>query len=137
MLKFLSTLTKLAGYDVIVMEKLKEQYPERFDDYTVSDNDWFNDTIKSKNHIFICLDTNSLIFNLKDENNKGCDLKAILSALIELVYFNEQLYVDNRGEEINLKIIDKSQQVNNNLILAFKHLKELDELKSKHEEPVK
>lgn len=109
MLEYLDGLTKLSGYDV-----------------SVDDSESFD---------FIHIDTkiNAIMFELKSEHKKGCDLKAMICAIIEMIYAQEITYEGFR-EEIHEKLRDKSRQVTSHLSFAFKHLKELEELKEDLEE---
>lgn len=129
MLEMLKGLTRLAGSDVIIMDELREKYPIRFTETGAMDYKWFEETIRPNNHIYIRLDKNSIAFTLKKDDQKGCELRALIGAVIELVYAQEQVFV-GYNDEMHLKLKDKSKQATNNLLLAFKHLKELERLRT-------
>lgn len=133
MLKLIEGLTRLSGYDVVIMDKLREKYPERFNKAGGMDYNWFESTVRPFNHIYIRYDVNSISFTLKTENKDGCDLKAMIAAVVELVYANEKAY-EAFNEEMKKKLTDKSKQVTNNLLFAFKHLKELERLRTVSED---
>ncbi len=133
MLKLIAGITRLAGFDVVNMDRLRELHPERFTKSGGMDYEWFESTVRPFNHIYIRQDVNSISFTLKQENKDGCDLRALICAVLELVYANEKTYkaCDEKTQE---KLLEKSKQVTNNLLFAFKHLKELERLRTVSED---
>lgn len=122
MLELIDGISKLSGYDVIVMDELKEKYPDRFNSYGGMDYKWFEKEIRDKNFIYVRKDVNSIAFSLKNEKRNGADLSAVISFLIEMIHA-EKLKNDDEQK------IEKYNKILDNLLFSFKHLKELREVK--------
>lgn len=84
-LETLKGVKKLGGFDVVVMDELREQYPERFTETGAMDHKWFEETIRPKNFVYIRNDKNSLAFTIqngpvKEVGVNGCQVSTIISA---------------------------------------------------------
>ena len=84
-LNSLKDIQKIGGYDVLVMDDLREQFPERFTETGAMDNKWFEETIRPTNFIYVRNDKNSLSFTLqngpvKENGVNGCQVDTIIYA---------------------------------------------------------
>lgn len=131
MLELIKGLTKLAGNDVVVMDELRDKFPDKFNPSGGMDYKWFEKEIRPYNHIYIRQDVNSISFTLKKGELKGCDLNAVISAVIEMIHASSLKYPPEAAEKKDIEIKDKYKQVLDNLLFAFKHLKELREMEGK------
>jgi hypothetical protein len=84
-LEILDGLEELGGFKVIVMDDLKEKYPERFNASGQMDYEWFEKEIRPKNFIYIRKDKNSIAFTLKGSNNDGCHAISLLYASLAML----------------------------------------------------
>lgn len=90
MLDQLKDVKHFNGTPVVIMDKLREQYPERFTETGAMDNKWFEETIRPKNFIYIREDKNSLAFTLqkgpiKEVGVNGCQVTEIIAAARDIL----------------------------------------------------
>lgn len=84
-LETLKDVKKLGTFDVIVMDKLREQFPEKFNESGAMDYSWFEKDIRPKNFIYVRNDVNSLSFTLqngpiKEVGVNGCQVNEVIEA---------------------------------------------------------
>jgi len=84
-LETLKGVKKLGGFDVVVMDELRAQYPERFTETGAMDHKWFEETIRPKNFVYVRNDKNSLAFTLqngpvKEVGVNGAQVDTIIEA---------------------------------------------------------
>lgn len=84
-LKTLEGVKKIGGFDVVVMDELREQYPDKFNPSGAMDYTWFEQDIRPKNFIYVRNDKNSLAFTLQDGPIKevgvnGCQVDTVIAA---------------------------------------------------------
>ena len=89
-LKKFSNLKKADGFDVIIMDELREKYPEKFNESGGMDYKWFEEEIRPNNFIYIRQDKNSLSFTLQRGNPKefgvnGCSVRAVIEMSRNLI----------------------------------------------------
>lgn len=90
-LETLKGVTEINGEKIIVMDELREQYPERFTETGAMDNKWFEETIRPNAFIYVRNDKNSLAFTIqngpiKEVGKNGCqvvDVIAVAKRMIE------------------------------------------------------
>lgn len=90
-LETLKGVTEINGEKIIVMDELREQYPERFTETGAMDNKWFEETIRPNAFIYVRNDKNSLAFTIqngpiKEFGKNGCqvvDIIAVAKRMIE------------------------------------------------------
>ena len=75
----------IGGYDVVVMDELREKYPEKFNESGAMDYKWFEKEIRPTNHIYVRHDVNSLSFTIqngpiKENGVNGCQVDTIIEA---------------------------------------------------------
>jgi len=84
-LKTLENVEQIGGYPVVVMDKLREQYPEKFNESGAMDYTWFEKEIRPHNFIYIRHDVNSISFTLQNRpiaevGINGCQVETIIEA---------------------------------------------------------
>lgn len=83
-------LTKLDEEEVVIMDLLKEQYPDKFNESGQLDYKWFEEHIRPNKFVYIRRDVNSVAFTLqKEPENKvgknGCSTATIIRFAITLL----------------------------------------------------
>ena len=76
---------RIGGFDAIVMDELREKYPEKFHESGQMNWEWFEKEIRPNNFIYIRKDKNSISFTLQDGPIKevgvnGCQVDTIIHA---------------------------------------------------------
>lgn len=64
-LETLRGVTEIGGYPIIVMDELREKYPEKFNENGAMDYKWFEAEIRPFHFIYIRNDVNSISFTLQ------------------------------------------------------------------------
>lgn len=83
-LETLKGVEKIDGFDVVVMDELREKYPEKFNESGAMDYKWFESEIRPKNFIYIRHDVNSISFTIqngptKENGINGCQVDTIIA----------------------------------------------------------
>ncbi len=95
-LETLKGVTEIGGFGVVVMDELREKYPERFNESGAMDYGWFEKDIRPTNFIYVRNDKNSLSFTLqngpvKEVGVNGCQVDTIIeTAKVILSGLNKQ-----------------------------------------------
>lgn len=76
---------KIGGFNVVVMDELREKYPEKFNESGSMNYHWFESEIRPTNFIYVRHDKNSLSFTLQDGPIKergvnGCQVDTVIEA---------------------------------------------------------
>lgn len=84
-LETLKGIHVIGGFDLVVMDELREKYPEKFNESGAMDWHWFEKDIRPKNFIYVRHDKNSLSFTLqqgpiKEVGVTGCQVDTIIEA---------------------------------------------------------
>lgn len=84
-LETLKQTTKLGKFDVVVMDDLREKFPEKFNPSGAMDWEWFESEIRPNNFVYIRHDKNSLSFTLqngpvKENGVNGCQVDTVIEA---------------------------------------------------------
>ena len=84
-LETLKGVEKIDGFDVVVMDDLREKFPEKFNESGAMDWQWFEKDIRPNHFIYVRQDKNSLSFTLQDgpvkENGiNGCQVDTVIEA---------------------------------------------------------
>lgn len=90
-LETLKNVTEINGQKVIVMDELREKFPERFTETGAMDHKWFEETIRPNAFIYVRHDKNSVSFTIqngpiKEVGRNGCqvvDMIAVAKHMIE------------------------------------------------------
>ena len=84
-LETLKGITEIGGFGVVVMDELREKYPEKFNASGAMDYGWFEADIRPKNFIYVRNDKNSISFTIqngpiKENGVNGCQVDTIIEA---------------------------------------------------------
>jgi hypothetical protein len=84
-LETLKDVKEIGGFNVLVMDELRETMPELFNESGGMDWKYFEENIRPKNFIYVRNDKNSLSFTIQDEPVKeagvnGCQVDTIIEA---------------------------------------------------------
>jgi len=84
-LETLKGVKEINGHKVIIMDELREQYPDKFNESGSMDYKWFEKEIRPHHHIYVRNDVNSLSFTIqngpiKENGHNGCQVDEIISA---------------------------------------------------------
>ena len=89
-LETLKGVTEINGEKVIVMDDLRKQFPEKFNESGAMDYKWFESEIRPNNFIYVRHDVNSLSFTIqngpiKEVGKNGCQVEDIIAAAKTIV----------------------------------------------------
>lgn len=96
-LRIFKDVKKVGEFEVVVMDELREKYPEKFNESGSMDYKWFEEHIRPKNFVYVRNDKNSLSFTIQDgpvseKGVNGCQVDTLIeSAKIILESFNKEL----------------------------------------------
>lgn len=84
-LETLKNVTSIDGFKVVVMDELREKYPEKFNESGSMDYKWFEAEIRPDNFIYVRHDVNSISFTIqngpiKENGVNGCQVDTIIAA---------------------------------------------------------
>ena len=89
-LETMKGVKEINGEKIIVMDELREQFPERFTDTGAMDHKWFEETIRPNAFIYVRHDKNSLAFTIqngpiKEVGKNGCQVEDIIAVSKHMV----------------------------------------------------
>jgi len=84
-LETLKDITEIGGYDVVVMDNLREKFPEKFNESGAMDWEWFEKEIRPNRFIYLRHDKNSISFTIqngpvKEKGSNGCQVDTLIEA---------------------------------------------------------
>lgn len=84
-LETMNGVDKIGGFNVVFMDLLRAEYPEKFNASGAMDYAWFEKEVRPKNFIYVRNDVNSLSFTLqngpvKEAGVNGCQVDTIIEA---------------------------------------------------------
>ena len=79
----LKNITQIGNFDVVVMDELRDKYPEKFNAAGGMDYKWFEKEIRPKNFIYVRHDVNSVAFTIqkgpvKETGINGCQIDTVI-----------------------------------------------------------
>ena len=82
-LETLKGIKEIGGFKVVVMDELREQFPDKFNESGSMDYKWFEKDIRPNHFIYIRHDVNSISFTLqngpiKEHGVNGCQVDTIV-----------------------------------------------------------
>lgn len=116
-LETLKGVEKIDGFSVVVMDELREIYPERFNEAGGMDYEWFEREVRPKHFIYVRHDKNSISFTIqngpiKEAGVNGCQVDTMVAAARVIV------------EGLNGKFpCDENERVLHHLGEALRYLK--------------
>ena len=89
-LETLKDVKEIGGFPVVVMDKLREQYPEKFNESGSMDYNWFETEIRPNHFIYIRHDVNSISFTIQNKPIKevgvnGCQVDTLIHAALLII----------------------------------------------------
>ena len=89
-LETLKNIEEIGGFKVVVMDELREIFPDKFNESGSMDYKWFEEELRPNNFIYIRNDKNSISFTLqngpiKENGINGCQVDTIIAAAKEIV----------------------------------------------------
>jgi hypothetical protein len=83
-LETLKNVNVIGGFNVVVMDELREKYPEKFNEGSM-DYKWFEKEIRPNNFVYVRNDVNSISFTIqngpiKEVGVNGCQVDTIIEA---------------------------------------------------------
>lgn len=83
-LETLKGLKKINGETIVVMDELREQFPEKFNESGSMDYKWFEKDVRPHNFIYVRNDVNSLSFTIqngpiKEVGKNGCQVVDVIA----------------------------------------------------------
>lgn len=84
-LETLKGIKKIGGFDIVVMDELREKYPEKFNESGSMDYKWFEKDIRPNNFVYVRNDKNSISFTIqngpiKENGINGCQVDTLIEA---------------------------------------------------------
>jgi hypothetical protein len=92
----LKGIKSIDGFEVVTMDELREQYPEKFNESGAMDYKWFESEIRPNRFIYVRHDVNSISFTLqngpvKENGVNGCQVDTIIATAKAILQgLNEQ-----------------------------------------------
>ena len=82
-LETLKGIEEIGGYKVIVMDDLREKYPDKFEESGQMNWVWFEKEVRPNNFIYVRQDKNSLSFTIqngpiKENGVNGCQIDTVI-----------------------------------------------------------
>lgn len=97
MLNSIKDLKEINGKPILVMDELREKYPEKFNELGSMDYKWFEENIRPNYNIYVRHDVDSISFNMLTKPvSEGGDLNrcqwsdVVTMGLEMLKYFNDK-----------------------------------------------
>ena len=89
-LETLKGLEEIDGVRIVVMDELREKYPEKFNESGAMDYKWFEKEIRPTNFIYVRHDKNSLSFTIqngpiKENGLNGCQVDSIIKVAKKII----------------------------------------------------
>lgn len=105
-LETLKGIEQIGKFSVVVMDELREKYPERFNEKGGMDYKWFEAEIRPKNFIYVRHDVNSIAFTIqrgpiKENGVNGCQVDTVIEAAKLIIEkLNEKFPCDENARAI-------------------------------------
>lgn len=98
---------EIGGFKIVVMDELREKYPEKFNESGSMDYKWFESEIRPNNFIYVRNDVNSISFTIQNKPIKevgvnGCQVDTIIeTAQIMIKELNKKFPCWENKQAIN------------------------------------
>lgn len=84
-LETLRGVKKIGGFGVVVMDELREQHPEKFNESGAMDWAWFEKEVRPSHFVYVRHDKNSLSFTIQNgpvgsAGVNGCQVDTVIEA---------------------------------------------------------
>lgn len=84
-LETLKGVKKIGGFNVVVMDDLRTEHPDKFNESGAMDYKWFEKDVRPHNFVYVRHDVNSLSFTIqngpiKEHGVNGCQVDTVIEA---------------------------------------------------------
>ncbi len=84
-LETLKGVQEIGGFKVVVMDDLRKQFPEKFNESGSMDYKWFESEIRPNSFVYVRHDVNSISFTIqngpvKEQGVNGCQVDTLIEA---------------------------------------------------------
>jgi len=84
-LETLKGVRQIGGFPVVIMDELREKYPDKFNESGAMDYEWFEKDVRPHNFVYVRHDVNSLSFTIqngpvKEVGVNGCQVDTVIAA---------------------------------------------------------
>ena len=84
-LETLKGVEEIGGFKVVIMDELREKFPDKFNESGAMDYKWFEKDIRPYSFVFVRNDVNSIAFTIqngpvKENGVNGCQVDTIIEA---------------------------------------------------------
>nr|BDT27282.1 hypothetical protein BHI3_07480 [Bacteriovorax sp. HI3] len=89
-LETMKGVKEINGQKIVIMDDLREEFPEKFTETGAMDHKWFEETIRPNSFIYVRHDKNSLSFTLqngpiKEVGENGCQVEDVIAVAKHIV----------------------------------------------------
>ena len=89
-LETMKGIKEINGEKVVVMDELREEFPERFTETGAMDHQWFEKEIRPNSFIYVRHDKNSLSFTLqngpiREAGKNGCQVTDVIAVAKHII----------------------------------------------------
>lgn len=84
-LETMKGVKRIGGFNVVIMDELREKFPEKFNESGAMDWKWFEKDVRPYNFVYVRHDVNSLSFTLQngpvsEGGVNGCQVDTLIAA---------------------------------------------------------
>lgn len=84
-LETLKGVKNIGGFNLVIMDELREKFPDKFNESGAMDYKWFEKDVRPHNFIYVRNDVNSLAFTIQNGPVKvhgvnGCQVDTVIEA---------------------------------------------------------
>lgn len=89
-LETMKGVTQINGEKVVIMDDLRKEFPEKFNESGAMDYKWFEKDIRPHNYIYVRHDVNSISFTIqngpiKEVGKNGCQVEDVIAVARHIV----------------------------------------------------
>ena len=106
-LETLKGVTEIGGFPIVVMDELREKFPDKFNESGAMDYEWFEKDIRPNYFVYVRHDVNSISFTLqsspvRETGINGCQVETLIhTALLMLKGLNAKVGCVENDNAIN------------------------------------
>lgn len=106
-LEALKGVQKIGDFDLVIMDELRDKYPEKFNESGAMDYQWFEAEIRPHHFVYVRQDKNSISFTIqngpiKEVGVNGCQVDTLIEAArIILQKLDQKFPCDENAKAIN------------------------------------
>lgn len=113
-LETLKGVTEIGGFPVVVMDDLREKFPEKFNESGAMDWAWFEKDIRPTHFIYLRHDKNSLSFTIqngpiKEYGVNGCQVDTLIAAARLIIFGLDSRFPSEENKTV-LRHLDEAYE---------------------------